>query len=117
MVPLKKKSELIPLLNVLKSLKSTDRVIILAHLDDNTRDDLYLTIESVLQSDKVPFEARIKLQKKLSPHKEQLRHIVDKSVSKQVKKKKLNQLGGNPLKLILNSALPLMLGQFPLNKQ
>ena len=113
MVSLKRKKEVIPLLNVLKSMNSTDRIIILAHLDDKTRDDLYLTIDSVLKSEKVPIQAKLNLHKKLHHHKGHLKQLTNKTISKQTKKKKLIQIGGNPLKIILNVALPLMLDLFP----
>lgn len=109
----KRVNELIPLLSVLKSLKSSDRIIILAHLDDETRDHLYLTIASVLKSEKVPIQTKLTLKKKLHSHEDSLKHIIDNSVSKQTKKAKLTQLGGGPLKTILNTALPLMLDLFP----
>ena len=104
---------LIPLLNVLKSLSSNDRIIILAHLDDETRDLLYLTISSVLRSEKVPIETRLKLKKKLLPHKAKFRVVTRQDASSQLRKKKLHQLGGSPLKLMIDTALPLMLNLFP----
>lgn len=107
------RNALIPLLNVLKTLKSSDRIIILAHLDEETRDALYLTIASVLRSNKVPIEAKLKLKKKLSPHKKTLRHLICETSSEQSKKKKLTQLGGGPMKLLIDTALPLMLDLFP----
>ncbi len=109
----KQKTQLIPLLNVLKSLKSDDRVIILAHLDDETRDGLYATIAAVLKSEKVPIETRLALHRKLKNHKDCLAHIVSQKTSSKVKKKKLTQMGGGPMKLILQTALPLLLRLFP----
>lgn len=109
----RQKTELIPLLNVLKSLKSNDRVIILAHLDDETRDALSATIASVLESEKVPIETRLHLHKKLRDHRDCLKHIISDRASSKTKKKKLTQLGGGPMKHILQAALPMMLQLFP----
>ena len=109
----RQKTQLIPLVNVLKSLKASDRVIILAHLDDVTRDDLCVTVNSVLKSEKVPIETRLKLQQKLRGHSDCLKHIASDTASPNTKRKKLTQLGGGPMKLILQAALPMMLNLFP----
>ncbi len=113
MVPRAQQAKLIPLLHVLRSLKSSDRVIILAHLDDETRDGLYATINSVLKSDKVPIETKLILNRKLRPHSGCLKHITCDKTSAKIKKKNLTQMGGGPLKVILQAALPLMLDLFP----
>lgn len=109
----KQKADLLPLLNVLKSLKSDDRVIILAHLDDETRDGLYATISAVLKSDKVPIETKLLLHRRLRNHREPLSHLISDKTSSKIKKQKLTQLGGGPMKLILQTALPLLLHLFP----
>ncbi len=108
-----RKSSLIPLLHVLKSLKSSDRVIILAHLDDHTRDAIYKTVSKVLKSKKVPIQNRIHLRDNLCSFKSDFRYLMSKDSSPIQKKRKLTQLGGNPLSLILDTALPLMLDLFP----
>ncbi len=111
--PPSRKSSLIPLLHVLKSLKSADRVIILAHLDDHTRDAIYKTVSNVLKSKRVPIQNRIHLRDNLGSFKSDFRCLISKDSSSVQKKKKLTQLGGNPLSLILDTALPLMLDLFP----
>lgn len=113
MISKKRINEMVPLLNALKCTKSKDRIIFLAHLDDKTRDDLYLTIASVLKSNKVPIETKLALKKKLHPHKESLRCLIAENEPKDKKKKKLTQIGGSPMKILLNTALPLMLNLFP----
>lgn len=113
MLSKKRINELVPLLNALKCVNSKDRIILLAHLDDKTRDDLYLTITSVLRSNKLPIETKLALKKKLHPHKDSLRCLITKGESKDIKKKKLAQIGGSPMKILLNTAVPLMLGLFP----
>ena len=108
-----RKGELIPLLEVLRSLKSSDRIIILAHLDEETRDALSSTIASVLKSEKVPVETRLGLQKKLHRHGDSLSCVVDHAASGKERRRTLSQLGGGPMKVLLNAALPLLLDLFP----
>lgn len=110
------RDNLIPLLNILKSMKSKDRIIILAHLDEETRDALCATINSVLTSAKVPIETKLKLKKKLYRHKDDFRHLSSEEATTSSKKKKLSQLGGNPMKVVLDAALPLLLDLFPKEK-
>lgn len=112
MPPLNKKS-LLPFLHVLKSLKARDRIIILAHLDDETRDSIYKTISQVLRSNKVPIQNKLYLRDKLKSHKDNLRYLINQKKSSTQKKKKLTQIGGSPLSVLLNTALPLMLNLFP----
>lgn len=107
------KKSLIPLLHVLKSIKSSDRVIILAHLDDKTRDAIYKTVSQVLKSKKLPIQNRLHLRDKLNTFKTDFRYITSSNGCQSKKKKKLTQLGGNPLSLVLDNALPLMLDLFP----
>lgn len=100
---------MIPLLSVLKSMRPEHRIVVLAHLDDATRDAIYETITDVLQSDKVPIQRRLFLRSKLADHRSDLRYLTDKKRSKIGKKKKLTQVGGAPMYHVLRAALPLML--------
>jgi len=110
---LKRDEVMIPLLNVLKKLPSSSRVIILAHLDDKTRDKLYRTITLVLRSRKVPADRRQFLKARLAPFKKQLDVISGKKkFSSPLKKSKLLQVGGGPMKHILSTALSLLLKTF-----
>lgn len=106
------KKVLLPLLDVLKSVKPEQRVILLAHLDDKTRDLLYQTIQRVLTSDRVPFRKRLFLKSKLSDHKHDLRFLADRRKSVGAKKRKLAQMGAGPMSYILKAAIPLLLNVF-----
>lgn len=109
----KKQQVMLPLLHVLKSIKPAHRIIILAHLDDKTRDALYATIMRVLQSSKVPLETRLKLKSQLKKYQKDLRYLADRSKSDRVKKRKLVALGGSPMRQVLNTAIPLLMNMFP----
>ena len=108
-----RKQVMLPLLHVLKSLKPEHRVILLAHLDDVTRDGLYEAIDTVLRSDRLPFRKRLFLKSKLAPYKEQLRYLADRKRSSREKRKRLPQIGGGPMSYVLKEAIPLMLSIFP----
>lgn len=108
-----RKKVLLPLLHVLKSVKPEQRQILLAHLDDDTRDLLYGTITEVLRSSKVPFRKRLFLKSKLEPYKRDLRYLSNPQKSKIEKRKKLSQMGAGPMQLILRTAIPLLLNLFP----
>jgi hypothetical protein len=109
----KRTKVLLPLLQVLKSLTSEQRTIVLAHLDDKTRDFIYETITTVLRSEKLPFRKRAALKEKLSPYKNDLRYISDKKKSRAQKKNRLTQLGGGPMAHVLKTAIPMLLNLFP----
>ncbi len=101
-----------PLLHVLRSLKPEKRVILLAHLDDGTRDRLYETISHVLRSDKVPFAKRLFLKSKLGPFKKDLRYLADTRRTSTQKKRRLAQIGGGPMTHVLGTAISLLLNLY-----
>lgn len=104
---------LLPVLGVLRSMKPEQRIILLAHLDDPTRDALYRTIGEVLHSDKVPRKRRLTLKGKLEPYKKELRYLANaKRTSASRKKRALAQIGGGPLSHVLGAAIPLLLDTF-----
>ena len=71
----KRLARLIPLLQALQSVKPEYRVVFLAHLDDESRDQIYQTIDHVLRSDSVPFRKRLFLKSKLGEHRQDLRYL------------------------------------------
>lgn len=108
----KKKHVLLPLLNALQTVKPEQRVILMAHFDDKTRDAIYETITHVLKSEKVPFAKRLFLKAKLSPYKNELRFLADKKKGAVKKREKLAQIGGGPMSHVLKAAVPLLLNIF-----
>lgn len=109
----KRNEELLALLHVLKSIEPNQRVIVMAHMDNKTKDGIYKTITRVLKSGKVPIDERILLKKELGPYKKEFRYLSDKKKSVRPKTKKLTQVGGGPMTPILKLAIPLLLDLFP----
>jgi hypothetical protein len=108
-----KRAVVLPLLHVLKSVKPEHRVILLAHLDDSSRDALYEAINQVLCSEKIPVRKRLFLKSKLEPYKGHLRYLADAKKGPVGKKKRLAQIGGGPMTHVLREAVPLLLDLFP----
>ena len=91
-------------------MKPAHRIIILEHLSDRSRDDLYATISKVLaDSPKMPYKKRISLKHKLEPYKEHFRYLGNGQNKPRSKRKTLAQVGGGPMTHMLNAALPLLL--------
>lgn len=115
-MPSSKKNQwkiLLPLLNVLRTVKPEQRTILLAHMDDKTREYLYQTISHVLRSQDVPMNKRIFLRNKLDPYKNDLRILMSKKASKKKKQHHLAQIGAGPMSYVLKEAIPLLLQLFP----
>lgn len=106
---------ILPLLNALRSIPHDKRVILLAHLNDSTKDHIYEAVTRVLKSDRVPFAKRLFLKSKLGPYKVPLRYLADKKTSPTRKRQALAQIGGGPMTHILGTAIPLLLNLFPKN--
>jgi hypothetical protein len=96
----------LPVLNVLKSLRSDKLVVLLPHLDDTIQSVLCECIRNCLHNKKISQRKRQQLKKKLATHKHICRYLSGcTSIKKQ--KKLLPQVGGG-LGLILGAALPLL---------
>ncbi len=104
--------KVIPLLDALRGMKPDARTIILAHLDDATRDDIYKTIAKVLQSDRLPAKKRAMLRRKLETFKSEFRQLAGAKASPRRKKKTLTQVGGGPIGHVIKQAIPLLLNVF-----
>ena len=102
--------EILPLLGVLKSLPSPQRVIVLAHLDNKTRDKVYECVHLTLQDrSALPHESKNRLRRRLWKEREDWRCLSCKRSPKALKRQKLLQLGGAPMGFLLKSMVPLML--------
>lgn len=104
---------ILPLLNVLRTIKPDQRQILFAHFDDKTRDQIYKVIGEVLKSQRVPVRERLSLKGKLKPFKKDLRYLTESKRSKVQKRKRLSEIGGKPMNHILKTAIPLLLNLFP----
>lgn len=104
--------QLLPMLQVLKQMKASDRIILLSHLDDYSKDAIQKTISHVLTSDAVPRRKRKLLIDKLAPYKKRIMYLNSPRASSVGKRKTVVQLGGDPLGYVLNAALPLFVNLF-----
>lgn len=107
-----RKAIVVPLMQALKKMTPTQRTIILAHLDDKTHATLCDVVSRVVKSKSIPKKRSKSLKKRLAPYKADFRFVTSAKNSAKAKKKRLVQMGGNPLALILGTALPLLLNLF-----
>ncbi len=108
----RKRTVILPLIGALKDMRPDQRIIVMHHLDDETRDRLYEVIEHALCDTRLPPRRRTHLRTKLMPHKHDWRYIIDPRRPPNMRKKKLLQLGGGPFSHILRAAVPLLLDIF-----
>lgn len=103
----------LPLMQVLKKLKHYERQIIVDHLDDKACRSLKKCLQTVLkQGKKVPEKERSKLTRCFRRHKPLFTKLLAGSGAGFGDKRTLARLGGNPLALILSTAIPLLLDLF-----
>lgn len=103
----------IPLLNVLMKMDSEDRIIVMAHFDDATKDYLCEVISYVLHTNKIPFETRLALREKLIPYKKQLMTLSHrKKLSSKTKTRALSQIGGGPMPTLMETAIASLMNLF-----
>lgn len=105
----KKIKKLLPFLQTMKEMRPAHRTIMLNHLDDESAENICEAAANVLRNDNLTQKQKTRLRRYLNPHKSTLRYITKKQVSIKNKKKKLSQIGGNPLSFILSTAIPLLL--------
>ena len=103
----KKLQHLLSFLQSLKIVKPTHRKIIIAHLDNNSLECICEAITNILHNPNLPSHQLNKLKKHLIPYKNSLRYLSKKN--RKHKKKKLIEIGGNPLTYILSAAIPLLI--------
>jgi len=106
-------SVLIPFVKSLASIKNHDhRCILMSHLDYDSCELIYEVIYNVISNKSIPPKKREQLQKILHPHQNNLRYMASKKKKPALKKKRLTQIGGNPLAIILSTAIPLLMQAF-----
>lgn len=103
----------LPLLSVLQKLEASDRQILVDHLDKESFDTLQFCLKKILQEGKKKKKKSESLTNLVREH-----HLTFESIlglgskkKKSFKQKRLAlaKIGGNPLALILSSALPLLI--------
>ena len=104
----KKAKKLLPLYLLLKQLPSKKRTELLQYLDEESAESLYEAVHNILTNPIIGPTQRRRLYRVLKPHKVTLRYLGDKRKSKKQKRQKLAQIGGNPLALILSTAIPIL---------
>ena len=104
-----KLQKVLPFLQAIKNLNPAHRSVLMNHLDDDSWDLLFQTVSNVISNPLIPGKRKLHLKRQLSRYKAPLRHIANKNASKSSRKKKMLQMGGNPLALILSTAIPLLL--------
>jgi hypothetical protein len=107
----KKHQRLLCLAHTLKNMSAQHRTIILDHLDEKSRDDLYTLIRKVLHSEQIPTRRHQSLKRLINNNKKEFVALLDKSKSKTHRKKQLTQVGGS-LPLILATAIPMLMNLF-----
>ena len=101
----------IPFIHAIKSVPSKYRPIILDHLDNNSREILYATIEKVVKAKPETHTKGVvkKVKKYCGLHKDKFRYLSKVKGSSLRKKKILSQVGGFPLAAILSTAVPILI--------
>lgn len=109
--------QLLPLLRALQAVPPAFRVIILSHFDDKTRDGIYETINTTLQSEHVPFRKRLFLRSKLANFRREFRTLSNPKASSSEKKRKLCMVGAGPMQHLLRAAVPLLINTYTFGKR
>jgi hypothetical protein len=109
----KQRNTILPLLNVLEELDFNHRTIVLAHLDDCSRDALITLISIVIRSKHVQDVEQELLRQELAPYKKNIGYLVNnKFKNKKKKRENLVKIGGGPLSTILQTGIPILLRLF-----
>lgn len=108
---MKNKLQLLPLLQTLMGMTPAQRTVVVAHLDTKSQDMLIDTIDYVLRMgrQKLPKDKAAELSEVLSEHKDDLRYVCDRKRPIKSRRKRMQQIGGFPIGLVLSTALPLLL--------
>ncbi len=104
--------QLLPLLQVLKSMKPADRIIMMSHLSNEAKDVLFKTVTHVMSSNNLSGGRRRLLKSKLAPYKNILTYFTSSRSTPAGRRKRVVQLGGSPMNYILGAALPLFVNLF-----
>jgi len=111
---LKRKNTALPLMQVLVGMTPAQRTIIVQHLNDEAQDMLLDSVKYVLQvaPKKMNSERKNNLSGALKEHKCNLRYLCDHKRTVKLRRRRLRQMGGFPLGLILSTAIPMLLNLF-----
>jgi hypothetical protein len=107
----KQRKTLLPLLNILEKVDPTDRIILLTHLDDCSRESIIAMISIVIRNNKSHAIEKEMLRQELGPVKKHIRYLVNPRFKKK-NKEHLIAIGGSPFDTILKTGIPLLLHLF-----
>ena len=98
------------LAKILRRLPAAERTVLVSHLEDRSIGGLCEIIQELIHGGetKLTNSQLSKLRRGLTPSKEDL-SLLCRTKSPATRRRKLQALGGNPLGLILTTALPLLL--------
>lgn len=103
----------LPLLSVLRKLGQDERQIVVDHLDKNACNTLQFCLSKVLKEGKKSKKTAKLMTKLVRENKKNFETILGlgkkKKLSHKQKRLALAKIGGNPLALILSTAVPLLL--------
>ena len=105
----KKLEKSLPFLKLLSRVSDEDRVILIQHLNKDTCDVVCQCVHNTIKNPNILANDRQAISQKIGSKKDIIRYLSDASRPVHVRQKKLSQLGGNPLGLILSVAIPLLI--------
>lgn len=110
MATLRNKRVVLPLLQTLMGMTPAQRTVIVAHLDDASQDMLIDTVDYVVKKGrkKLPKDKADSLAGLLSEHKSDVRYMCNRKHVAKLRRRRMRQMGGFPLGLIISTAIPLL---------
>ena len=101
-------SNVYPFLEFLSRLNSADRTLLIPYLNGDGCESIYECVHNGLWSKALSIKKRKEIKKNLKQDEKHFRCILNGDVCSQTRQKRLTQVGGNGLGLILTSVLPLL---------
>lgn len=98
----------IPLLKIIKKLKNDEKRVLVKHLDSRSIECLSCVFRNAIANPTLGAEQQEHLRQRLWDKRNDVRFIANAKKSADAKKRRLSQLGGNLLGLIIGQLLPLV---------
>jgi hypothetical protein len=96
----------LPVLKVLKDMKAKDRQILIPFLVEKVTEAIYECIYNATTNNEMSIEKRKEIKKHTIADKEIYRYLLKPKTNKMKRQKKLHQIGGDSLGLILQTVVP-----------
>jgi hypothetical protein len=107
-IPRKKLTKLFPLLKLLTRLSSEERKALVGYINQEGCNAICQCIHNSITNQDIASQNRRNLKQKTAGVKETLRYLSNASKPVHLRQKKLSQIGGNPLGIILATVLPIL---------